>query len=235
MSAVRSYPTKNFSLLERCARRALDLIAGSVLLCLSAPIWLLAALAVRIETRGNPFFVQTRIGLGGKPFRIVKLRGMYIDARTRFPELYDYTRFGGGLDFHFHYEEDPRITRVGSFIRKTSVDELPNFINVVLGDMSLVGPRPEVPDVLELYGKHLASYVSVKPGITCLSKVTGRDTLTKRETVELDLTYIRDASLRMDGMILWKTFRNVLLRQDVFHRTAPDAAAAKEPYEEIPD
>jgi lipopolysaccharide/colanic/teichoic acid biosynthesis glycosyltransferase len=232
MDAIQIYPTKNLSRLERFVRRALDLILGFVLLCLSAPIWLLAALAVRIETRGNPFFIQTRIGLGGKPFRIVKLRGMYTDARTRFPELYDYARFGG-LDFHFHYKEDPRLTRMGSFIRRTSIDELPNFINVVRGDMALVGPRPEVPDVLKLYGVYLAPYVSVKPGITCLSKVTGRDTLTKRESIELDLAYIRDGSLRLDGIILWKTFKSVLLRQDVFHRSATDVP--KQPYGQIPE
>ena len=186
-----------------------------MLALLSAPVWLLAAVAVRIETKGNPFFIQTRIGLGGRPFKIIKLRGMYRDARSRFPQLYDYARFGS-LDFHFHYPEDPRITRVGSFIRRTSIDELPNFINVAMGDMTLVGPRPEVPDVLDLYGEAREEYVSVKPGITCLSKVSGRDNLTKRETIELDLAYIRSASLRLDGVILWKTLKGVLCRQDVF-------------------
>jgi lipopolysaccharide/colanic/teichoic acid biosynthesis glycosyltransferase len=234
MDAFEIYPTRKVNCLDCVARRVLDLSVGFILLCLSAPIWLLAALAVRIETKGNPFFVQTRIGVGGRPFRIVKLRGMYIDARTRFPELYDYARFGG-LDFHFHYKEDPRLTRVGSFIRRTSIDELPNFINVLRGDMALVGPRPEVPDVLKLYGDYLAPYVSVKPGITCLSKVTGRDRLTKRETIELDLAYIRDGSLRLDVIILWKTFKSVLLRQDVFHRKASDVAPPKQPYGQIPE
>jgi lipopolysaccharide/colanic/teichoic acid biosynthesis glycosyltransferase len=215
MNIIESYPVKKASVIDNVVRRAVDLSAGSVLLLLSAPVWLLAAAAVRIETRGNPFFIQERIGLGGRPFKIIKLRGMYLDARKRFPHLYDYARFGS-LDFHFHYLQDPRITRVGSFIRRTSIDELPNFLNVVRGDMTLVGPRPEVPEVLDLYGESKAEYVSVKPGITCLSKVSGRDNLTKRETIEMDLSYIRNKSLRMDAIILWKTLKGVLFRQDVF-------------------
>ncbi len=215
MQTYEKFPIRPFSLWHRFLRRTLDLIAGLVLLILSAPLWLLAALAIRLETEGSPFFFQTRIGLGGKPFKIVKLRGMYVDARERFPKLYDYSRFGG-LDFQFHYEDDPRITRMGSFIRRTSIDELPNFLNVLLGQMTLVGPRPEVPDVLNLYGEYKAPYVSVKPGITCLSKISGRDKLTKRETIELDLGYINRSSLQMDWDVLWKTFRSVLLRQDVF-------------------
>jgi lipopolysaccharide/colanic/teichoic acid biosynthesis glycosyltransferase len=215
MEVIVNYSARRVSISVRTFRRMVDLVLGSLLAILSAPIWLLAAVAVRIETKGNPFFIQTRIGLRGKPFKIIKLRGMYRDARIRFPRLYDYSRFGS-LDFHFHYAEDPRITRVGSFIRRTSIDELPNFINVAMGDMTLVGPRPEVPDVLDLYGEAREEYVSVKPGITCLSKVSGRDNLTKRETIELDLAYIRSASLRMDSIILWKTLKGVLCRQDVF-------------------
>jgi lipopolysaccharide/colanic/teichoic acid biosynthesis glycosyltransferase len=229
MEVIEIYPVKKFDLSERLIRRSLDLGAGFILTLLTAPIWLAAALAVRIETKGNPFFLQRRIGLGGKPFKIIKLRGMYTDARERFPHLYDYSRFGG-LDFHFHYEQDPRITRVGAFIRSTSIDELPNFINVFLGQMTLVGPRPEVPDVLDLYGEYKAEYVSIKPGITCLSKISGRDNLTKRETIELDLGYIRNASLRMDNSILWKTAKAVVLRQDVF-----DGGAATSTLEQTPD
>lgn len=215
MDVVEKYPVKCVSRPTRFFRRALDVSLGSLLLVVSAPVWLLAALAVRIESRGNPFFIQRRIGLGGKPFKMIKLRGMYIDARSRFPHLYDYARFGD-LNFHFHYEQDPRITRVGAFIRKASIDELPNFINVVLGDMTLVGPRPEIPDVLALYGESKAEYLSVKPGITCLSKITGRDRLTKSETIEIDLDYVRNASLRLDRSIFLQTMKNVLRREDVF-------------------
>lgn len=196
-------------------KRSVDLIGGLMLLTVATPIILLAALAIRIETKGSPFFIQTRLGKNGKPFRIVKLRGMFIDARTRFASYYDYSRHQD-LEFCFHHEEDPRVTRAGRVIRKTSIDELPNLWNVVLGDMSLVGPRPEIPEVLALYGRYREEYLSVKPGITCLSKCTGRDRLTKRETIELDLSYIRKRSFLRDCGILWQTFQGVVLRRNVF-------------------
>ncbi len=196
------------------SKRIVDLVFGITLLLISAPIFLCAALVIRLDSPGNPFFVQKRIGLRGKPFRIIKLRGMYIDARERFPDLYDYSGHTG-LDFHFHYEEDPRVTRIGRYTRRTSIDEMPNFINVVLGDMSLVGPRPEVPDVMELYGQYAEEYLSVKPGITCLSKCSGRDSLTKEETIQMDLDYIQRRTFLLDAQVLWWTFVGVVLRRDV--------------------
>ncbi len=197
------------------AKRALDVALGLVLLVVATPIILVAALAIRLETKGSPFFIQTRLGKNGKPFRIVKLRGMFIDARSRFASYYDYSNHRD-LEFCFHHEDDPRVTRAGKFIRKTSIDELPNLWNVVLGDMSLVGPRPEIPEVLALYGPDREEYLSVKPGLTCLSKCTGRDRLTKRETIDLDIGYLRNRSFGRDLKILWSTFRRVLLRRDVF-------------------
>jgi lipopolysaccharide/colanic/teichoic acid biosynthesis glycosyltransferase len=186
-----------------------------LLLIIATPFILIAAVAIRIETPGSPFFIQTRLGRDGRPFRICKLRGMYADARMRFPSYYDYSN-KRDLEFCFHHEDDPRVTRTGMLIRKTSIDELPNLWNVVLGDMSLVGPRPEIPEVLNLYGQYRQQYLSVKPGVTCLSKVTGRDRLTKRETIEFDIEYIRTRSFRLDMRILWRTFRAVMLRRDVF-------------------
>ena len=193
-----------------CSKRVLDVLVGGVLFILSLPLVLLAAVALRLESRGNPFFVQVRVGHRGEPFKIFKLRGMYMDAKDRFPELYDYTKLEN-LDFYFHYEQDPRITKVGRFLRRTSIDELPNFLNVVQGTMTLVGPRPEIPEVLRLYGECAPVYLSVKPGVSCLSKITGRDLLTKRESISLDLEYINKMSFWLDMRILWKTFRNVLL------------------------
>jgi lipopolysaccharide/colanic/teichoic acid biosynthesis glycosyltransferase len=188
---------------------------GSTLLLLSSPVFLVAALAIRLETKGNPFFLQKRVGLGGRPFTIVKLRGMYIDSKVRFAHLYDYKRHES-LDFHFHAKEDPRITRVGAFVRRTSIDELPNFLNVVLGQMTLVGPRPEVPEMLELYGEYEESYLSIKPGVTCISKISGRDKLSKQDSIEMDLSYLDNMTTQSDLSILWRTLRCVLLRQDVY-------------------
>jgi lipopolysaccharide/colanic/teichoic acid biosynthesis glycosyltransferase len=196
-------------------KRAFDLTFGGALLLVATPIILIAAAAIRLESKGSPFFVQTRLGKNGRPFKIVKLRGMFKDARERFPSYYDYSN-KQNLDFCFHHEVDPRVTRAGNFIRKTSIDELPNLWNVVLGDISLVGPRPEIPEVMALYGKFRDEYLSVKPGVTCLSKCTGRDRLTKRETIEYDLDYVRRRNFRVDMQILWRTFRGVVLRRDVF-------------------
>ncbi|HEY0666340.1 MAG TPA: sugar transferase [Gallionella sp.] len=201
------------------AKRCLDLVLGLILLCCSLPVIILASIAVRLESRGNPLFIQTRVGQNGKPFKLFKLRGMYIDSRERFPELYDYSKHGD-LDFHFHYETDPRITHVGSFIRKTSIDELPNFLNVVLGNMTLVGPRPEIPEVSALYGKYRDKYLSVKPGVTCLSKVSGRDLLTKEQSIRMDIAYIENMSTGMDMKILWATFWSVINRKNVFGRNS---------------
>jgi lipopolysaccharide/colanic/teichoic acid biosynthesis glycosyltransferase len=196
-------------------KRAFDLLAGSALLVVATPIILVAAAAIRIESKCSPFFIQTRVGKNGRPFKIVKLRGMFKDARVRFPSYYDYSS-KPDLDFCFHHETDPRVTRAGKFIRKTSIDELPNLWNVVLGDISLVGPRPEIPEVMALYGPYQEEYLSVKPGVTCLSKCTGRDRLTKRETIEYDLNYIRRRGFKLDVKILWQTFRGVILRRDVY-------------------
>jgi lipopolysaccharide/colanic/teichoic acid biosynthesis glycosyltransferase len=196
-------------------KRLLDLIAGSTLLVITAPIILAAAAWIRLESPGSPFFFQTRLGKDGKPFRIFKLRGMYRDARERYPELYDYSH-NRSLDFHFHYSTDPRVTRAGQFLRRTSIDELPNLWNVITGDMSLIGPRPEIPDILAMYGSYREAYLSVKPGVSCRSKVTGRDMLTKRESIEFDLQYIRNRGVAEDLSILWKTFKLVVLRRDVY-------------------
>jgi lipopolysaccharide/colanic/teichoic acid biosynthesis glycosyltransferase len=215
MSNETRHTVKELEFAYKLIKRLIDVTLGGALLLLSLPIFLLAAVAIRLETKGNPFFLQKRIGLGGKPFTIVKLRGMYIDSRVRFAHLYDYKRHES-LNFHFHAKEDPRITRVGAFIRRTSIDELPNFLNVVAGQMTLVGPRPEVPEMLELYGDYKAAYLSIKPGVTCISKISGRDSLSKQESIEMDLEYLNKMATSYDLSILWSTLRGVLLRRDVY-------------------
>jgi lipopolysaccharide/colanic/teichoic acid biosynthesis glycosyltransferase len=220
MNQEAPYPIKQLSLSYRVVRRSLDIVLGGLLLLISFPIILVAAIAIRLETEGNPFFVQRRIGLGGKPFYIVKLRGMFIDARVRFAGMYDYGRHAG-LNRQFHPQEDPRITRVGAFIRRTSIDELPNFLNVMLGQMTLVGPRPEIPEMIDLYGEYTAAYLSIKPGVTCISKISGRDHLSKRDSIELDLTYLDKMSMTSDLIILLSTLVGVILRRGVYDGKLP--------------
>ena len=196
-------------------KRIIDFFGGLIGLLLSLPIIIVAIIFIRIESPGPAIFKQRRVGLGGKLFKMYKLRGMYVDAKERFPELYDYTN-KTSLNFYFHDKKDPRVTKVGKIIRKTSIDELPNFINVILGNMSLVGPRPEIEEVINLYGRDMKKYVSVKPGITCYSKAELRDALTKEETLKIDLKYIDEMNLKLDLKLLFKTVKNVFLRKNVF-------------------
>lgn len=208
------FSVKQLGFVYSFVRRLLDFVLGLAGLIFSAPIIMFAVIAIRVESPGNPFFIQERVGLGGRLFKIFKLRGMYIDSKQRFPELYDYSKHHD-LHFFYHRVNDPRVTKVGAFMRRTSIDELLNFANVVRGDMTLVGPRPEIPEVFALYGPSAVKYVSVKPGITCLSKITGRDRLTKEETVNVDLDYLRCMNLWLDLKILWVTFIQAILRRDV--------------------
>jgi len=200
----------------RFVRRSFDIAVATTVLVLTLPVLLAAVIAIRIESAGPAFFLQERVGRGAKRFRMLKLRGMYTDARERFPELYAYTGDGHKAGaFHFHADDDPRVTRVGRFIRRTSIDELPNFWNVLKGDMSVVGPRPDIPELMPLYGDRAAVVLSVRPGVTSLPKSSGRDGLSFEETVALEVTYVENRSLWLDIKIMAKTIPTVLLQRNV--------------------
>lgn len=193
----------------------LDRVLATIGFVLVSPLLVPLALAVKLDSKGPAFFRQTRIGRGGQPFTFYKFRGMYVDARARFPHLYDYRYSQEEVqNLRFHPEQDPRVTRVGSFLRRTSLDELPNLLNVMRGEMSLVGPRPEIPEMLPYYGPHARTILSIKPGITSLAKCVGRDDLTFQQTLRLDLRYIRERKLSLDLRILfgtvWKIVRGRL-------------------------
>ena len=194
------------------ARRAFDIVFALTVLLLSAPLLALAIVAIRLDSPGRALFRQRRMGRGGRVFELVKLRGMYMDANERFPHLYDYsaTRAGDGGCFYFHQQEDPRITRVGRVLRRYSIDELPNFWNVLRGDMSVVGPRPEIPELAHMYGDRLARILSVRPGVTSPAKARGRDALSLEATIESDLAYVEDRSLRLDLLTILQTVGNVV-------------------------
>lgn len=209
-------PVGRYSRAGEFVKDAMDRVLACIgLLCIS-PILLAVAIAVRLDSKGPAFFTQTRIGRSGRPFRFWKFRGMYTDAKERFPELYDY-RYSASeaQNLRFHPGHDPRVTRVGAFIRRTSLDELPNLWNVVLGDMSLVGPRPEIPELIPYYGAAAKTILSVKPGITSLAKLLGRDHITFQETLEYDLRYIRERCLRLDLGVLFGTVWMVLTGRSV--------------------
>lgn len=193
-------------------KRAFDLLFASLLLFLTAPLIACAAAAIRVESPGPVFFRQERMGRNGHMFRILKLRGMYCDAHERFGHLYNYaavTRDDLG-SFWFHIENDPRVTKVGRFLRKRSIDELPNFWNVLRGEMSVVGPRPEIPELAHLYGADLGVLLSVRPGVTSPAKCSRRDERSLGETIAMDLEYAAGWSLWLDVKTVMVTAWNVL-------------------------
>jgi lipopolysaccharide/colanic/teichoic acid biosynthesis glycosyltransferase len=170
------------------------------------PLFLLIAAAVRVSSPGPVFFVQTRIGLGGEPFRMMKFRSMYADAERRRAEVAALSDREG---ICLKLRNDPRITPVGRLLRRWSLDELPQLLNVLAGDMSLVGPRPALPEEVALYPPDAHRRHAVPPGITGLWQVSGRADIGFSDMIALDLDYARRASLRLDLHILLRTFRAV--------------------------
>jgi exopolysaccharide production protein ExoY len=195
----------------RATKRAFDLLVGTLVLLAALPVIAVLALLVVLETSGSPLFAQRRVGRHGATFTVWKLRTMHRDAEQRLAadEALRARYIANG--FKLEAGADPRVTRVGRFLRRTSLDELPQLVNVVAGSMSLVGPRPVVPEELTLlYGHHVRSYCSVRPGLTGLWQVAGRSRVRGADRVELDLRYLREAGVRADLGILWRTVPAVL-------------------------
>jgi exopolysaccharide biosynthesis polyprenyl glycosylphosphotransferase len=185
------------------AKRAIDLIVAAILLIVVSPIWLLIVAWIRFDSRGPAIFRQTRVGLNGRNYTIFKFRTMVQNAETLLkPKLEDISELN---NFVFQDKHDPRVTRSGRFLRKTSLDELPQLINILIGNMSLVGPRPEIPDIAEMYTPEQRLRLNVLPGVTGLAQINGRSELTLGETMTFDLNYVRSWSLWLDLRILWKT------------------------------
>jgi len=172
-----------------------------------SPVILLLALAVKVNDRGPVFFRQVRVGRNGKLFRCLKFRTMVVDAEAKLAALQQTNERSGPL---FKMERDPRVTRVGARLRRWSLDELPQLVNVLLGQMSLVGPRPALPDEVASYDLDPRRRLAVKPGITGLWQVSGRSDLTWAESVRLDLRYVDNWSLRLDLAILSRTVQAVV-------------------------
>jgi lipopolysaccharide/colanic/teichoic acid biosynthesis glycosyltransferase len=197
--------------------RAIDLALGIGLLLLSLPILFVLAILVRLDSPGPIIFRQTRVGQHGRPFTFFKFRTMWCNARELFPELYAYAYTEQQVNtMYFKLLDDPRLTRFGRLLRRTSLDELPNLINVVMGDMTLVGPRPEIPEMLRYYRPQQLRKFSVKPGVTGLAQVSGRGILTFQETIAADLENCERRSLGFDAAILLRTIRCVALRIGAF-------------------
>ena len=189
-------------------KRIMDIILSVIALLLGSPIFLITALLVKITSPGPIIFSQVRVGKYGRHFKFYKFRSMYIDAEARKAELLKHNESGDGVIFKMKY--DPRITPIGRFIRKFSVDELPQLFNVILGDMSLVGPRPPLPSEVRTYSLEERKRLNITPGITCLWQVSGRSELPFSKQIALDKEYIASRSAWKDFLILLKTIPAIL-------------------------
>lgn len=195
-----------FTGLRWLVKSAFDRIAAGVALMFLMPLLAVLALIIKLYDGGPALFRQTRVGKNGRPFTLFKFRTMVVDAEQRKRELLEHSDGDGVL---FKMRNDPRITQVGALLRRYSLDELPQLLNVLIGDMSLVGPRPALPEEATLYADHVRRRLAVKPGITGLWQVNGRSNLPWDEAVRLDVSYVENSSFVLDLQILWKTWAAV--------------------------
>ena len=199
------------------AYRTFEVCVASIALIFALPIMAIIAIVIKRGTPGPVLFRQTRHGLNGKPFTFVKFRTLYADARERFPELYAYKYDDEEIrSIQFKTANDPRVTPQGRWLRKTSLDELPNLFLVLTGDLALVGPRPQIPEMLPYYKGFMLERYSVRPGLTDLAHVSGRSNLSFYETTAMDVAHVRAQSLSLDLKILWKTFVSLIQRDGAF-------------------
>ena len=200
--------TPRYSQGQRLAKRGLDVLLAGVGLIVLSPVMAAIAIGIRTTSRGSVLFRQVRVGLDGREFRLLKFRTMVANAEDLLPELEQ--RRDAGNEVLFKMTADPRVTRIGRFLRRYSLDELPQLFNVLGGSMSLVGPRPSLPTEVERYADHVHRRFMVKPGITGLWQISGRSTLSWEESVRLDLSYVENWTLVGDIVILFKTARAAL-------------------------
>jgi undecaprenyl phosphate N,N'-diacetylbacillosamine 1-phosphate transferase len=173
-------------------KRFTDIIFSSLILVIASPLLLISILAIRLTSEGPAFFFHERTGYKGKKFKLIKFRGMINNALDVGPELTQ--------------KDDPRVTRIGKFLRRSSIDEIPNFINVLIGDMTVVGPRPDIPSITDKYSNEQRKIFDYKPGVTGISQINGRQLLTPEERIKMELEYYKNAGFFSDLSIFFKTF-----------------------------
>lgn len=205
--------TPNLNRGQRVVKRSFDVLGAVALLVLLCPVFVILIVLIRLDSKGPVFFRQERVGTGGTRFEMYKFRSMVIDAEA---QLHALREKSDGNEVLFKLKNDPRITRVGRLIRKYSLDELPQLVNVLGGSMSLVGPRPPLASEVEKYDTHVHRRLLVRPGMTGLWQVSGRSLLSWEDTVRLDLYYVENWSLAGDITILLRTFRAVFRRHGAF-------------------
>lgn len=194
-------------------KRAFDIFISAISIVILFPLMMIIAIAIKLDSKGGAIFKQKRVGLNGAIFTIYKFRTMVKDAHKMLKLNIDKDNLGKLV---FQDKNDARVTRIGHFLRRTSLDELPQLFNVIIGNMSLVGPRPEIPDVADLYDDTQRLRLMVKPGITGLAQVSGRGEIELQKTIEYDIKYISEFSLASDIKILLKTFKVVFKNEGAF-------------------
>ncbi|WP_291652744.1 sugar transferase [Clostridium sp.] len=190
------------NILYEVSKRTLDFMASFLGLVILSPILLIVAILIKLESKGPAIFSQSRIGLNGKEFKMYKFRSMVQNAEELKEKLAKQNEMSGPM---FKMKNDPRVTKVGKFIRKTSIDELPQLFNILKGDMTLVGPRPSLPREVEKFESWMLKRLEVKPGLTCYWQVSGRNNINFYEWMKLDLKYVNDMSFWLDIKLIFKT------------------------------
>lgn len=192
----------NDSKLYNAVKTISDFTLSLMAIIVLSPLLLIISIVIMIESPGNPFYSQVRIGKNGRKFKIYKFRSMVVNADQMKKELLKQNEMSGPM---FKMKRDPRVTKVGRFIRKTSIDELPQLFNVIKGEMSLVGPRPSLPYEVEQFEPWMLRRLNVKPGLTCYWQVSGRNDIDFENWMKLDIKYINDRSLWVDFKLILKT------------------------------
>jgi exopolysaccharide biosynthesis polyprenyl glycosylphosphotransferase len=199
--------------MQRVVTKAVDITLSALVLLIGLPLWLCIALAIALTSKGPIIYKQMRIGLNGRPFQVYKFRTMYKDAEQRLSSLLAFNEAQGPI---FKIKDDPRITPIGKFLRRTSFDEVPQFLNILRGEMSLVGPRPALPREVEEYDDLQKGRLAMKPGLTGLWQVRGRSDISFDEGVLMDLYYIQNWSLRLYFQTLLRTIPAVLFSRGAY-------------------
>ena len=197
----------------RILKRSFDIIASVIGLVVLSPVFLAIAIAIKCDDGGPVFYDQIRIGKNGKKFKMYKFRSMRVNAEDEIEKLQEHSEVDGAM---FKMKNDPRVTRVGKFIRKTSIDEFPQLLNVLLGQMSIVGPRPPLPREVADYTQYDKQRLYVKPGCTGLWQVTARNSVGFQEMVNIDLDYIQRRSIWLDLKIMFKTVKVIFVPNEAY-------------------
>lgn len=185
-------------------KRAIDIVGSLTGIIILSPVFLVVAIAIKVDSKGPVFYCQSRVGKNGKLFRMFKFRSMIVNAEELLEKLQDKNEMSGPM---FKINDDPRITKLGHFIRRTSIDELPQIYNVLRGKMSLVGPRPNLPDEVAKFSEYQRKKIVVKPGLTCYWQVMGRSSVGFEDWIGMDIKYIEDRNTAVDLVLILKTFK----------------------------